>query len=31
VRIARKGWLTRNDVINTLPLGQIEAALKAKK
>lgn len=31
VRIARKGWLTRDDVINTLPLGKIEAALKVKK
>ena len=30
VRIARKGWLTRDDVINCLPLGEIEAALQAK-
>lgn len=28
---ARKGWLSRGDVINTLPLGKIEAALKAKR
>jgi DNA polymerase (family 10) len=28
---ARKGWLTRKDVINALPLGKIEAALKAKR
>ncbi len=28
---ARKGWLTRGDVINTLPLGKIEAALTAKR
>jgi DNA polymerase (family X) len=27
VRAARKGWLTRQDVINCLPLGEIEAAL----
>ncbi|MFN0129995.1 MAG: DNA polymerase/3'-5' exonuclease PolX [Verrucomicrobiales bacterium] len=31
VRIARKGWLTKADVINTLPLGKIEAALAAKR
>lgn len=31
VRIARKGWLTKNDVINTLPLGKIEGALAAKR
>ena len=30
VGIARKGWLTRNDVVNTLPLGKIEAALSVK-
>jgi DNA polymerase (family 10) len=30
VAIARKGWLTRADVINCLPLGKIEAALAAK-
>ena len=28
---ARKGWLTRDDVVNTLPLGRIEAALAAKR
>jgi DNA polymerase (family 10) len=28
---ARKGWLTRGDVVNTLPLGKIEAALAAKR
>jgi DNA polymerase (family 10) len=31
VGIARKGWLTKNDVINTLPLTRIEAVLKAKR
>jgi DNA polymerase (family X) len=31
VRTARKGWLTRDDVLNTLPLGQIEPALQAKR
>ncbi len=29
VRIARKGWLTRKDVINCLPLGEIEAVIGA--
>ena len=28
---ARKGWLTRADVVNCLPLGQVEAALAAKR
>ncbi len=28
---ARKGWLTRKDVVNCLPLGKIEAALRAKR
>jgi len=28
---ARKGWLTRADVVNTLPLGKIEAVLQAKR
>ncbi len=28
---ARKGWLTRADVVNTLPLGKIEAVLSAKR
>jgi DNA polymerase (family 10) len=31
VGIARKGWLTSADVINCLPLGKIEAALKTKR
>jgi DNA polymerase (family 10) len=31
VAIARKGWLTAKDVINTLPLGKIEKALSAKR
>jgi DNA polymerase (family 10) len=30
VGIARKGWLTADDVINTLPLGKIEKALAKK-
>jgi DNA polymerase (family 10) len=28
VRIARKGWLTKSDVINTLPLDKIQALLR---
>jgi DNA polymerase (family 10) len=28
---ARKGWLTRDDVINCLPLGEIEEALAVKR
>ena len=31
ILIARKGWLTRDDVINCLPLGEIEKALNAKR
>src|SRR5947208_11908024 len=31
VGIARKGWLTKADVMNCLPLGKIEAALEAKR
>jgi DNA polymerase (family 10) len=31
VGIARKGWLTKSDVINTLPLARIESVLKAKR
>ena len=31
VGIARKGWLTKADVVNCLPLGKIEAALDAKR
>jgi len=29
--IARKGWLTRADIINCLPLGKIEAELAIKR
>ncbi len=29
--IARKGWLTKNNVINTLPLDQLRTALAAKR
>ncbi|HNQ89252.1 MAG TPA: DNA polymerase/3'-5' exonuclease PolX [Verrucomicrobiota bacterium] len=29
--IARKGWLTREDVVNTLPLGQLRQALGLKR
>jgi DNA polymerase (family X) len=31
IGIARKGWLTKEDVVNCLPLGQIEKALRAKR
>jgi DNA polymerase (family X) len=31
IGIARKGWLTKADVMNCLPLGKIEAALRAKR
>jgi len=31
VGIARKGWLTKADVMNCLPLGRIESALQAKR
>jgi DNA polymerase (family 10) len=31
VRVARKGWLTKADVVNTLPLGKIEGVLEAKR
>ena len=31
IGIARKGWLTKEDVVNCLPLGKIEAALRAKR
>jgi len=31
VQAARKGWLTRADVVNTLPLGKIEAVMGAKR
>jgi len=29
--IARKGWLTKDDVINTLPLAQLQKVLQAKR
>jgi DNA polymerase (family 10) len=31
VGVARKGWLTREDVVNTLPLGEIERELGRKR
>jgi DNA polymerase (family 10) len=31
IGIARKGWLTKEDVVNCLPLSKIEAALRAKR
>src|SRR5213083_3503048 len=31
IGIARKGWLTKDDVMNCLPLGKIEAELKRKR
>ncbi|MEY2540468.1 MAG: polymerase [Verrucomicrobiota bacterium] len=31
VGVARKGWLTKDDVVNCLPLGKIEQALRAKR
>jgi len=31
IGMARKGWLTKNDVVNCLPLRQVEAALRAKR
>jgi DNA polymerase (family 10) len=31
IGIARKGWLTKEDVVNCLPLGKIENALRAKR
>ena len=31
IGIARKGWLAKADVMNCLPLGKIEAALRAKR
>ncbi|HEY5766336.1 MAG TPA: helix-hairpin-helix domain-containing protein [Candidatus Udaeobacter sp.] len=30
IGIARKGWLTKEDVVNCLPLGKIEQALRSK-
>ena len=29
--IARKGWLTKDDVVNTLPLPKLKKALQAKR
>jgi DNA polymerase (family 10) len=31
IRSARKGWLERGDVVNTLPLGEIERLLQKKR
>ncbi len=31
IGIARKGWLTKDDVVNCLPVGKIEQALRAKR
>jgi DNA polymerase (family X) len=31
VGVARKGWLTKNDVMNCLPLGKIELELRRKR
>jgi DNA polymerase (family 10) len=31
IGVARKGWLTKEDVMNCLPLGKIEKALKRKR
>jgi DNA polymerase (family 10) len=31
IGIARKGWLTKDDVLNTLPLAQVRSALQAKR
>ena len=31
VRLARKGWLTKEDVFNTRPVGEVEAFLKTPK
>jgi DNA polymerase (family 10) len=31
IGIARKGWLTKDDVINTLPLAKVSSALEAKR
>jgi DNA polymerase (family 10) len=31
IGVARKGWLTRGDVVNTLPLGKIEAEIARKR
>ncbi|NDF00793.1 MAG: hypothetical protein EB034_21365, partial [Verrucomicrobia bacterium] len=29
--VARKGWLTKGDVVNTLSLGELRKALKGKR
>ena len=31
IKAARKGWLTRQDVINCLPLGEVEEVLRLKR
>ncbi|HEY2802049.1 MAG TPA: DNA polymerase/3'-5' exonuclease PolX [Chthoniobacterales bacterium] len=31
IGVARKGWLSKADVVNTLPLGKIERALRRKR
>ena len=31
VSVARRGWLTKNDVVNTLPFGKLKAALNIKR
>jgi DNA polymerase (family 10) len=31
IKAARKGWLTRRDLLNTLPLPEVEIALQAKR
>ena len=31
IGIARKGWLTKDDVINTLPLDKVRSVLNAKR
>ena len=31
VGVARKGWLTKDDVVNCLPVGKIEQVLRAKR
>jgi DNA polymerase (family 10) len=31
IGVARKGWLTKDDVMNCLPVGKIESALRAKR
>ena len=31
IGIARKGWLTKEDVLNTLPLDKVRSVLNAKR